>query len=68
MSVDVLDADGEAHEPGRDARGALLLLGQLRVRGRGRVDHEAAHVADVGHVAVQLERLDERACRPRRRP
>jgi hypothetical protein len=25
----------------------------------GRVDDQAAHVADVGHVAVQLQRLDE---------
>ena len=32
---------------------------ELAVRRRGRVDHQAAHVADVGHVAVQLERLDE---------
>ena len=29
------------------------------MRGARRVDHEAAHVADVGDVAVQLERLDE---------
>ena len=29
-------------------------LAELAVRGRRRVDDEAAHVADVGHVAVQL--------------
>ena len=45
--------------PGRHAGRQLLLRGELRVRGRGRVDHQAAHVADVGDVAVQLERLDE---------
>ena len=50
--------------PGRH----LLLGGELAVRGRGRVDDQAAHVADVGHVAVQLESVDERAGRPRCRP
>ena len=39
---------------GRDAGGQLLLGGELRVRGRRRVDDQRAHVADVGDVAVQL--------------
>ena len=34
---------------------------QLPVRGARRVDHQRAHVADVGQVAAQLQRLDERA-------
>ncbi len=55
----MLDADGEADQPRRDPGAGLLGLRQLAVGGRGGVDDEAAHVADVGHVAVQLERLDE---------
>ena len=39
--------------------GQLLLRRELAVRRAGRMDDEAAHVADVGHVAVQLECLDE---------
>ena len=50
--------------PGRE----LLVAGELAVGGRRRVDGQAAHVADVGQVAVQLEALDELlaglACRP----
>ena len=46
--------------PGRDAGGELLLGGELRVRGRRRVDDQRAHVADVGDVAVQRQRVDER--------
>src|SRR5690606_31275661 len=61
--VEVLEADGETHEPGGDARGELLLGGQLRVRGRCRVDDEAAHVTDVGDVAVEGEGVDEGATR-----
>ena len=49
--------------PGRDAGGELLLGGQLRVRGRRRMDHQRAHVADVGDVAVQRQRVDERLAR-----
>ena len=45
--------------PGSTSDAGLLLGRELAVRRAGRVDHEAAHVADVGHVAVQLERLDE---------
>ena len=49
--------------PGVTPVGPLLLAGELRVGRRGRMDHEAAHVADVRDVAVQLERLDERSAR-----
>ena len=52
--------DREPDQPGGDARGQLLLAGELRVGRRRRMDHEAAHVADVRDVAVQLEGLDER--------
>src|SRR5690606_34311225 len=58
--VDVLDADGEAHESRRDARLRLLLDGELAVRGGRRVDDERAHVADVRDVGVQLQGGDER--------
>ena len=51
--------DGEPHQARGDAGGELLLGGQLRVRGRRGVDDQAADVADVGHVAVQLQRLHE---------
>src|SRR4051812_43146043 len=61
--LDALQADGEADEAGRDAGRQLLLGGELGVRGRGRVDHQAPHVTDVGHVAVQLEGLDEALAR-----
>jgi hypothetical protein len=59
--VDVLDADREPHEAGRDARRELLLGGQLGVGCRRGVDDEAAHVADVGKVAEQYDALDEGA-------
>ena len=53
--------------PGRHAGGQLLLGGQLRVgRGRG-VDHQRAHIADVGDVAVQFQRVRRTPCPPRRR-
>src|SRR6478735_1710322 len=57
--VDVLDAHGEPHEPRGDTGSDAVLLGSLRVRRRGRVDHERTHVTDVRDVAVQGEGLDE---------
>ncbi len=57
--VDVLEADGQAHIARRHAGGFLLLRGKLRVGGRGRVDGEAARVADIGDVVDQLQRVDE---------
>ena len=41
-----------ANEARRRGLRRLLLLGQLTVRRRRRLDHEAPHVADIGHVAV----------------
>src|ERR1700733_9736240 len=58
--VDALDADGQPHQTGGDAGGQLLGGAQLRVGGRCRVNHQRAHVADVGDVAVQLQRVHER--------
>ena len=60
--------DREAHEVGGDAGGRLLVGVELLVGGGRRVDGEAAHVAHVGEVAVQLERVDELLARPRGRP
>jgi len=59
--VDMLDADRQADIAGADAGGALLVLGQLRMGGAGRVDGEAAGVADIGDVVEQLQRVDEAA-------
>ena len=39
--------------PGVDVGRRLLLGRELAVRRARRMDHEAAHVADVGDVAVQ---------------
>src|SRR5688500_16177362 len=59
--VDVLESDREAHQTRGDAGGELLLRGELRVRRGGGVDDERAHVADVGQVAEEAERVDELA-------
>ncbi|CDZ89285.1 hypothetical protein RHRU231_470133 [Rhodococcus ruber] len=57
--VDVFDADGEADLAGGDAGGELFGGGELGVGGRGGVDDQRAHVADVGDVAVQGQRVHE---------
>ena len=57
-SIDSRPTD-EAHEARVDAGRGLLFLGQLAVSRGRRLDHQAAHVADVGDMAVQFERLDE---------
>src|SRR5699024_6369409 len=57
--VDVLGADGQAHETGADPGGPMLLLAHLTVGGGSGVHHEAANIAEVGDVAVQPETLDE---------
>jgi acyl-CoA synthetase (AMP-forming)/AMP-acid ligase II len=57
--VDVLDADRQAHIARRHAGLQLLLGRQLRMRRAGRMDGEAARVADVGDVIEHLERVDE---------
>ena len=51
--------DRQSDQARLHAGAELLVAGQLAVRGRRRVDDERPHVADVGQVAVQLERLDE---------
>ena len=53
------DADREAHEVGRDAARALVLLAELRVGGGGRMDGQALGVADVGEVREELQAVDE---------
>src|SRR5205085_11099132 len=57
--LDRLEADAQTDQARVGATGQLLLLGELAVGRARRVDDETADVADVGHVAVQLERLDE---------
>ena len=52
----VLDADRQAHHVGPGAGRRALLIGELAVRRRRRMDDEAARVADVGEVREQLER------------
>ena len=61
MSSIGLDADGETDQIGRHAGRRLLRLGELGVRGRGGVNRQAPHVADVGQVAEQFEAFDEPA-------
>ena len=51
--VDRLDADAEAHEPGRRLLAAVV--GSADCGSCSPDGSQAAHVADVGHVAVQLE-------------
>ena len=41
------------------AGGDLLLVGQLAVRGRGRVDDQRAGVAEIGEMREQLQRLHQ---------
>src|SRR4029453_18879894 len=57
----MLDADGKPHIALGHAGGELLRGRQLRVRGRRRMDGEAARIADVGDVVEQLQRIDELA-------
>ena len=59
--VDVLQPDRQPHIARGDAGGHLLGFGQLGVGGAGRMDRQAARVADVGDVVEQLQRIDESA-------
>ena len=52
--ANVLDADGEADQLGRDAGAGLLLDGELLVRGGGGMDDERLGVADVGQQREEL--------------
>ena len=57
--VGVLDPDREAHRVvGRPGQRALL-VGELAVGGRGRVEDQRAGVAEVGHMAEQIDRIDQ---------
>ena len=68
MSVDVLDADREAHHLRAGAGLRLLLIRELAVRGRGRMDDQRARVADIGEMREQLEVRHQLARRRRSRP
>src|SRR5674476_1346151 len=57
--IDELDADRQSHQTGSHPRRQLVLSRELGVSRRRRVDDQRAHVADVGHVAVQAQCLDE---------
>ena len=57
--VDVLEPDREPDEVVRHARGRLLLVGQLLVGGRGRMDDQRLRVAHVGQQAEELHVVDE---------
>ena len=55
----VFEPDGKPDHFRPHAAGRQFLFGQLLVRGRGRVNDQAAHVAHVGQVREKLQRLDE---------
>src|SRR5699024_5742730 len=57
--VDVLQAHGEPHQRGAHTGSPLLGLGELAVGGGGRVDDQRAHITDIGHHGVQLQRIDQ---------
>ena len=57
--IDVLDADAQAHEVRADAGRGLLLSRHLAMRGRSRMGHQRAHVADVHETLEDLERVVE---------
>ena len=48
----------------RGHTGSQLLLGrELGMGGGGRVDHQAAHIADVRHMAMELKGFHKRPAR-----
>src|SRR5688500_3110800 len=55
----VFDTDREPHHVGPGARLGLLRVGQLAVRGRGRMNDQRARVADVCKVREQFDVGDE---------
>ena len=55
----MLDTDRQPHIAIGDAGRELLFRRELRVRGRGRMDRQAARVADIGDVIEHLQRFDE---------
>ena len=57
--VGVFDADRQPHHIRPGAGLHALLVGQLAVRGRGRMDDQAARVADIGEMAEELDVVDQ---------
>src|SRR5689334_15676148 len=57
--VEIFDADGETDEVLRDSGGELLLVGELLVGGRGRVDDQALGVSEIGQMGEDLDGVDE---------
>src|SRR5690606_5430250 len=56
--VDALDPDRKANHVRSGAGGDLLLFRQLAMGGRGRMQDEAACVADIGEVGEDLAGFD----------
>lgn len=57
--IDELDADRQTNEILGNTAGRLLLVSQLLVRRRGRVDHERLRVAHVCQVRGQLQTVNK---------
>src|SRR3954469_10073847 len=55
----VLEPDRKAHHVGPGAGLHLLRVGELAVRGRGRMNDERAGIADIGEMREQLHVRDE---------
>src|SRR6266516_5238427 len=56
--IERLEPDRQAHHFGQDPGGALLVLVELAMRRRGRVNHQRLGVPDVGEMREKLYRLD----------
>ena len=54
-----LEADRQAHDVIASPRRDALLVGELPVRGRGRVQDQAARVADIRQMREQAHALDQ---------
>lgn len=57
--VDVLDANGQPHITIGNARRQLLFSSQLGMRRRRRMNCETPGVADIRHVVVKLQGINE---------
>ncbi len=58
--VGIFQSDRQPHHLRPGAGSDLLLVGELAVRGRGRMDDEAARVADIREMTEQLDVADQR--------